>query len=120
MAVRAIRGATTSENTREDIFSATKEMMEKIISENEIETEDMIDIMFTMTNDLDKAFPAAAVRELGICDVPLLDFAELFVEGSLKQCIRVLVHINTDKRNSDIRHTYLRGAKVLRPDLAEK
>lgn len=120
MAVRAIRGATTAENTREDIFFATKEMVSEIISKNGIQAEDMIDIIFTMTKDLDAAFPAAAVRDLGIVDVPLLDFQELYVKGALKNCIRVMIHINTDKENAQMKHVYLRDAKVLRPDLIEK
>ena len=106
--VRAIRGATTVENNdREEIIEATKEMLETIISENNIKTEDMVSVIFTVTPDLDKVFPAVAARKMGIVDVPL------------KKCIRILMHINSDKQNKDMVHAYLRGATVLRPDLVK-
>lgn len=118
--VRAIRGATTVENNdREEIIDATMEMLKAIISENNIKTEDMVSIIFTITPDLDKAFPAAAARKMGIVDVPLLDMSEPEIDGALKKCIRILLHINSDKQNKDMIHAYLRGAKVLRPDLAK-
>ena len=106
--VRAIRGATTVENNdREEIIEATKEMLETIISENNIKTEDMVSVIFTITPDLDKVFPAVAARKMGI------------VDGALKKCIRILMHINSDKQNKDMVHAYLRGATVLRPDLVK-
>ncbi len=118
--VRAIRGATTVENNeREEIIEATKEMLAQIISDNALKTEDMISVIFTVTPDLDKVFPAAAVRQMGITDVPLLDMAAPDIDGALKKCIRVIVHTNSDKGNKDMIHSYLRGAKVLRPDLAK-
>ena len=107
--VRAIRGATTVENNdREEIIEATKEMLETIISENNIKTE-----------DIDKVFPAVAARKMGIVDVPLLDMSEPEIDGALKKCIRILMHINSDKQNKDMVHAYLRGATVLRPDLVK-
>ena len=118
--VRAIRGATTVENNdREEIIEATKEMLETIISENNIKTEDMVSVIFTITPDLDKVFPAVAARKMGIVDVPLLDMSEPEIDGALKKCIRILMHINSDKQNKDMVHAYLRGATVLRPDLVK-
>lgn len=118
--VRAIRGATTAENnTKAEILSVTKELLTEIILRNELSTEDIASIIFTVTSDLDKAFPAAAVRGMGITDVPLLDMAAPDINGALKKCIRVMIHINTDKGNRDMKHVYLRGARVLRPDLVE-
>ena len=117
--VRAIRGATTVENNdREEIIEATKEMLETIISENNIKT-DMVSVIFTVTPDLDKVFPAVAARKMGIVDVPLLDMSEPEIDGALKKCIRILMHINSDKQNKDMVHAYLRGATVLRPDLVK-
>ena len=114
--VRAIRGATTVENNdREEIIEATKEMLETIISENNIKTEDMVSVIFTITPDLDKVFPAVAARKMGIVDVPLLDMSEPEIDGAL----RILMHINSDKQNKDMVHAYLRGATVLRPDLVK-
>lgn len=118
--MRAIRGATTADsNTREAIFEASIEMLEEIIRLNNINQKDMVDIIFTITPDLTAVFPAAAVRKMGITDVPLLDMSAPDICGALKMCIRVMVHINTDMENCDLKHVYLRGAKVLRPDLAK-
>ena len=120
MAVRAIRGATTCENSKEEIFEATKELVKEIIDCNGIDTSDIIDIIFTVTKDLDKVFPAASVRQMGITNVPLLDMLSPDIENALKKCIRVMVHINTDKGNDELKHIYLRGAKMLRPDLVKE
>lgn len=118
--VRGIRGATTVENNdKREILDASAQMLEKIISENEINVDDIVSIIFTITPDLTKAFPAAAAREMGIVNVPLLDMSEPEIDGALKMCIRILMHVNTDKNNSDMKHVYLKGAKVLRPDLAK-
>lgn len=121
MYLRAIRGAVTAtENTKENIFSVTTELVSKMLDENNIETKDICDIIFTVTPDITAAFPAAAVRKMGICDVPLLDMSAPCIENALKMCIRVMMHINTDLENSSIRHIYLGGAKVLRPDLVKR
>lgn len=121
MIMRALRGATTVyENTREAIFSATQELISEMIEKNDINTGDMADIIFTVTPDLTAVFPAAAIRGMGICDVPLLDMAAPDIDGALKMCIRVMIHINTDLDNSDLKHIYLRGSKALRPDITDK
>lgn len=118
--VRAIRGATTAENTRESILDAAREMIEEIISKNDLKIEDLVCIMFSLTPDLNAVFPAVAVRELGICNVPLMDYAQPDVQNALKGCVRVMILTNSDKSLDDMHHVYLRGAKVLRPDLADK
>jgi len=116
--VRAIRGAiTVDNNTAEDITEATKVLLEKIIEKNNVPIDDIISIIFSVTKDLDSAFPAVAARKLGWTDVALMCTNEIYVPGSLEKCIRVLMHINTEKSNKDIKHVYLKGAKVLRPDL---
>ena len=75
--VRSIRGAiTVDNNTREDILDAAKELVQEALNRNEIDKEDIASIIFTLTPDLDKAFPAAGVRQLGVTDVPLLDLAQ--------------------------------------------
>lgn len=120
MAMRGIRGATTvSENTKEAIFEATEELVAEMLKENDVKTGDICDFIFTVTPDLTAVFPAAAVRRMGICDVPLLDMAAPDIDNALKMCIRVLMHINTDLGNDGLNHVYLRGARVLRPDLVK-
>lgn len=119
--VRAIRGAATAAaNTKEDIFNASEELVQRMISENEVPHEDIADILFTVTPDLTAAFPAAAVRRMGITDIPLLDMAAPDIDGALKMCIRVMMHINTDKPNTQLHHIYLGGAEILRPDLRRR
>ncbi|MCI8520060.1 MAG: chorismate mutase [Clostridia bacterium] len=121
MAVRAIRGATTAEeNTREAIIAATIELLGEIEKQNDLKNADAVSIIFTVTSDLTAVFPAAAVREMGITTVPLLDMSAPEIDGSLKMCIRTMIHINTDKTKEEINHVYLRGARVLRPDLIKK
>ncbi len=117
--VRAIRGAITVEkDERAAVFEAVKTLMKRIIGDNSLDAGDMIDIIFTVTPDITCAFPAAAVREMGIVDVPLLDMSAPEIGGALEMCIRVMVHINTDMSNAELRHVYLGGAAALRPDLA--
>ena len=121
MAVRAIRGATTAEeNTREAIIDATLELLSVIEEKNDLKRADAISIIFTVTSDLTAVFPAAAAREMGLTFVPLLDMAAPAIDGSLEKCIRIMIHINTDKTKEEINHVYLRGAKVLRPDLVQE
>lgn len=119
MPVRAARGAVTVEsNSKENIINETKNLLRKLIEENHVVGDDIISIFFSVTRDLNAAFPAAAARELGFTDVALMCTNEIDVPGSLKKCIRILMHFNTEKANKDIRHVYLKGACVLRPDLS--
>lgn len=118
--VRAIRGAITVEaNTPEDIISSTKELLIEIMERNDLKLDEIISIIFTTTSDLNAGFPAAAARELGWKYVPLLCAREIDVPGSLKKCVRVLMHVNTQKSQEEINHVYLKGAKCLRTDLSE-
>jgi len=116
--VCGVRGATTvKENTRLAILEATRELLAEIVAANGIETEAMASVIFTATPDLDAVYPAVAARELGWTQTPLLCMQEMAVRGSLAMCIRVLIHWNTDRAQQEIHHCYLRGARVLRPDL---
>jgi chorismate mutase len=119
MAVRGVRGATTCEhNTEEEILFATRELMEKICTANpRLKLEDVASVFFSVTEDLNAAFPAKGARQTGWEDVPLLDMREIPVPGSLPNCIRVLIHWNTDQAQDDIVHVYLHDAVKLRPDM---
>jgi chorismate mutase len=117
MYCRGIRGATTVErNEREEILSATRELLELIIRENDIQAEDVASAIFTVTDDLNAEFPALAARMLGWHDVALICTREIPVPGSLKKCIRILLHVNTTRSAAEIRHVYIRSAVNLRPD----
>lgn len=118
MPIRGVRGAiTAAENTPEAILSATQELLRALIAANGIQPEDLASAIFTVTPDLDAAFPARAARELGWSHVPLLTAAEIAPPEGLPRAIRVLLHWNTDRPIYDIRHVYLREAAALRPDL---
>lgn len=118
--VRGIRGATTVEhNDAMEIGEATKELLKTIISENELRLEDVVSAIFTVTTDLNACFPATSARELGWELIPLMCMTEIPVPDSLPRCIRVLIHVNTTRRQTEIAHVYLRNAKVLRKDLAK-
>ena len=120
MPVCALRGAITVEkNTREAIYAATREMLQDLSVRNELAKGKIVSAWFTATPDLDAAYPAAAARELGWTEAALLCVQEMPVEGSLPMCVRVLVLHDSEKDQSEMRHSYLRGAAVLRPDLVE-
>ena len=121
MLVRGIRGAITADsNIKEEIIEKTKELLIALKKENDFKIEDITSIFFSVTPDLNAAFPAQAARELGWNKVPLLDMQEIEVPGSLLRCIRILVQINCQKSLQEIKHCYLRGAKILRKDLIKE
>jgi chorismate mutase len=115
---RGVRGATTvEENEAGAILEATRELLAALVEANGLEAKDLASAIFSVTPDLDAAFPAGAARQLGWTCVPLLDVQEVPVPGSLARCIRVLLHWNTERPALEIVHVYLRGARTLRPDL---
>ncbi len=118
MPCRGVRGATTlGQNDREEILSATRQLLALMLRQNEIETCDIASAIFSTTPDINAEFPALAARQLGLLDVPLLCGHEIAVPGGLPMCIRILLHWNTDKPQSQIHHVYAREAKRLRPDI---
>ena len=119
MRVRGIRGATTvQENTPEAILDATTELLTELMRANGFQAGDVASAFFTTTRDLNAEFPAVAANRMGWTDAALLCGHEMDVPGSLAMCLRVLLHVNTEKQQRDVQHIYLRGATVLRPDRA--
>ncbi len=113
MFCRGVRGAiTVDKNDREEIISATKELLRELVRANDIKIEDIACVIFTTTKDLNAEFPARAARELGWNNTALLCSTEIDVPGSLPRCIRVLILYNTDRE--EVKHVYLREAKKLR------
>ena len=121
MSVRGIRGAITVDaNDSKLIADATLAMTTDLMKQNELDPADICSVLITVTNDLDEAFPAQAIRQLpGWELVPLMCALEVPVKGSLERCIRLMVLVNTEKSQEEIRHVYLGGARVLRPDLSK-
>lgn len=116
--VRAIRGATTvGANTAEAILAATRQLLEAMQVANGFGTVDIVSALFTATPDLTAAFPAAAARQIGWDCVPLLDAVEINVPGALARCVRVLIHVYTERDAAGVHHVYTGDAVCLRPDL---
>lgn len=118
MAVRAVRGAIQVDaDEREEVLSATTELLLAVLERNQLVPDDLISVVFTATPDLRSEFPAYAARQMGIDDVPLLCAAEIDVPGAMPRVLRLLAHVETDLARGDVRHVYLRGAATLRIDL---
>jgi chorismate mutase len=116
----ALRGAITcDEDTKDEIDVKTQTLVREMLERNDVEHDDLVSIIFTATDDLTATFPATAARALGLGDVPLLCMRELGVTGAMPHCIRVLMHLYTDRPREKLRHVYLGAARALRDDLPE-
>ncbi len=116
--IRGIRGAiTVKDNILAEILSAAEKLLAEIVKSNNINVEDIASVIFSATSDLNAVFPAEAARSMGWKFVPLLCTSEIDVPKGLKKCIRVLLHVNTNLGQHEIKHIYLDGAKVLREDI---
>jgi chorismate mutase len=121
-AVRALRGATTiDEDTPEQITERVGGLLKVLFERNGVSTEDLISIVFNATGDIRSMFPATGARQIfpDLSEVPLMNCRELDIDGALPRCIRVLAHLYTERPRDDLRHVFLEGATVLRPDLLE-
>ena len=120
MSIRAIRGATCLQrDDATEMAEAVTELLHEVMSRNSISADDFVSVLFTSTPDLHSAFPAAAARGVGLADVPLICAQEIDVTGAMEKVVRVMVHVQTSKSRSDIKHVYLRGAEALRQDIAQ-
>ena len=120
MRVRGIRGATQIDaDSPEQIVDSVSELLTQMLAVNQIEIEDLISIIFTSTPDLTSEFPAVAARKIGLGNVPLLCSVEIDVPNSLPKVVRVLIHAHLDRQLIEVKHVYLKGASVLRKDLAQ-
>ena len=118
--VRAIRGANqATANTAEAIGVATQDLLREMLMANRLSSADVISVIFTVSPDLDAAFPAGSARELGFTEVPLICAVEIDVPGALERTIRVMAHVETALSKSEIAHIYLGEAKSLRRDIAQ-
>jgi chorismate mutase len=114
----AVRGATTvAVNDPDDILCATRELLGELTRRNRLEPDEIVSILFSVTQDLTSAFPARAARELGWSDVPLLCMTEIPVPEALPRCIRIMLHVELDRPRGGLAPVYLRDAEGLRPDL---
>ncbi|HUY24507.1 MAG TPA: chorismate mutase [Candidatus Saccharimonadales bacterium] len=118
-ACRGVRGATTVDvkDNDESLAEAVGELLLRILGDNGAVREDVAAVIFTVSEDLAGTNPAAAARAYGFESVPLLVVREHGGDQRVGRCVRVLVLLNTVLGQLDLRHAYLRGAEVLRPDL---
>jgi chorismate mutase len=117
-ALRALRGATTVDVDEEaHVHERVVELLEEMCERNGVHHDDIVSILFTATDDIHSTFPATGARKLGLGDVPLICARELDIVGGAQRCIRVLMHLTTERSRADLRHVYLEGAVSLRDDL---
>lgn len=115
-----LRGAVTVEaDDPRLIVEATERLIVEIMDRNGVAAEEVVSVIFTSTTDLTSEFPAAAARRIGLAEVPLLCATEIPVPGAIGRCVRVLMHVYTERAREELRHVYLGGARALRTDLAE-
>ena len=118
MRLRAARGAIRVPSDEGDVLlGSTERLLSSMLQRNEIDTDDLVSIMFTATDDLRSVFPAEAARRMGLGRVPLLCALEIPVEGAMTSVIRILVHFHSDRSLDEISHVYLDGAESLRDDV---
>lgn len=116
--VRALRGATTVDvDTEEAINERVQTLVREMMDRNGLQKDDLVSILFTATDDLTATFPATPARRMGLGDVPLLSARELSVRDATPRCVRILMHMHTDRPRSELRHVYLEGAQGLNDDL---
>lgn len=120
MSIKAIRGAICLQaDTSAEMDGAVTELLTDILERNSLTGDDLVSVLFTATPDIHSAFPASFARNIGLTDVPLICAQELDINGALPLVIRVMVHVETNATRADIKHVYLRGAEVLRQDIAQ-
>jgi chorismate mutase len=118
--VLALRGAITLESDeREHLLERVRRLLNEMIERNGLSHDDLISIFFTATSDVHSVFPALAARQIGLGDVPLMCAQELTIEGGMPLCVRVMMHVTTDRPRDELRHVYLEQARSLRDDLPE-
>lgn len=113
--VRALRGATTIDsNDAAAVLGATEELLRALLERNTLRSDDIISVLFTATPDVTAEFPAVAAHRIGLSNVPLMCAVEMDVPGAVPRCIRVLMHIGSERARNELEDVYLHEARVLR------
>ena len=121
MSLRGVRGATVvTADEKEQVIAETEILLQEMLDKNNIHPDDIASIFFSVTPDITSEFPAVAARKLGIYDAALLCLNEIPIDGSLPFCIRILIHVNSNLNQADMKHIYLKAAESLRPDHVKK
>ncbi|MBR4448895.1 MAG: chorismate mutase [Treponema sp.] len=123
MRLFGIRGATGAENTKESVIQNVGQMFSRLAEENNLKSEDIVSIQFTITADLNQMNPAAALRRgnppIDVLRVPLFCSQEPEIEGSPEKMIRVLITTYLED-DAKVVPVYINGGEKLRPDFAKK
>lgn len=119
---RGIRGATTlTVNQENEIIAVTKALLEEMVEKNNVKAESVSHVFISATEDIDACFPAKAMRELpGWTHVPVMCMREMDVQNGLEKCVRVMMVIQTEKKQQEMIHIFHNEAITLRPDLVKK
>ncbi len=118
--VQGLRGATRLDaDTKEQVTERVQALVSALLERNSLTADDLVSAIFTATGDIHSMFPAEAARGAGLRDVPLLCARELDIDGKPSLCIRVLLHVTTDRPRSELQPVYLEGTSVLRDDITE-
>ena len=116
----ALRGAITLDaDTKDEVSEKTQRLVKEMLARNDVNHDDLVSIIFTATDDVTAEFPAAAARALGLGDVPLLCARELGIAHGMPLCVRVMMHLYSQRPRHELHHVYLEGARGLRDDLPE-
>ena len=112
-----IRGATTAYgNSVKEIEVAVVELIDELISRNDLIKTNILSITFTATKDLNACFPASIARKFnGLDSVAFIDCQQMHVSNDIDFCIRIMAQVLMP-HNYAIKHPYLRGAAKLRTD----
>lgn len=115
MLSKGIRGAiTVDENTEKALKDATLELLNEMVHKNNIEEKMISHVFFTLTEDLNAAFPAKFARlDFGWKSTAMLCHHELNVPSSLPMCLRILIVLNCED-DFKPEFVYLKGAAKLR------
>jgi chorismate mutase len=120
MSICALRGAITIDSDEaDDVLRHTTRLLETLYARNDLTHDDFVSLIFTATSDITSVAPAVAARRFGLTEVPLICLQEMHVEGGLARCIRIMAHLDLDRPRNSLRHVFLRGAVVLRPEHVE-
>lgn len=122
MVTRGIRGATTVEEDRKElVLQATESLIIEMVEQNDVEIDDIASVIVSTTTDVTSVFPARAIRSIeGWEYVPVMCTHEMDVPGAIQKCIRLMMHVNTNKAQREIEHIYQNEAVRLRPDLVKE
>lgn len=116
----SIRGAVCSENTKEDIIKNVGNLARELFRKNSIQAQDLVNIQFTMTPDLNEMNAAAALRKsdtgVDVSGTALFTSQEAVIKGMPQKVVRMMVTVYLEESAVPC-HVYQNGAEKLRPDL---